>query len=129
MILVDTSIWVDLLSRRPKHRIAKADLARIATCPPVLQEVLQGVQDEAYFRKAREGFWALPCLGDPVTKEMFARAADLFRSGRKRGLTIRSSTDCLIAAIAIENRIPVWHQDRNFDSLAKFTELEIFGLT
>ncbi len=37
--------------------------------------------------------------------------------------TIRSSTDCLIAAIAIRNGVPVWHRDRDYDVIAKFTAL------
>jgi predicted nucleic acid-binding protein len=32
--------------------------------------------------------------------------------------------DCLIAAIAIEHRIPVWHRDRDFDAIARYTGLE-----
>jgi predicted nucleic acid-binding protein len=41
-------------------------------------------------------------------------------------VTIRSSIDCLIAAIAIENRVPVWHRDRDFSAIATYTALEIF---
>jgi predicted nucleic acid-binding protein len=49
----------------------------------------------------------------------------MYRSGRRRGLTIRSSADCLIAAIAIENRVPVWHKDRDFAAIATFTDLAV----
>jgi predicted nucleic acid-binding protein len=43
-------------------------------------------------------------------------------------MTIRSSADCLIAAIAIANSIPVWHRDRDFSAIAKFTALETSAL-
>jgi predicted nucleic acid-binding protein len=39
-------------------------------------------------------------------------------------MAIRSSADCLIAAIAIANGIPVWHRDRDFATIARFTLLE-----
>jgi predicted nucleic acid-binding protein len=32
--------------------------------------------------------------------------------------------DCLIAAIAIEHQVPVWHRDRDFTAIARFTALE-----
>jgi predicted nucleic acid-binding protein len=32
----------------------------------------------------------------------------------------------LIAAIAIENRVPVWHRDRDFNAIARYTALEVF---
>jgi predicted nucleic acid-binding protein len=48
-----------------------------------------------------------------------------FRLGRRKGCSIRSSTDCLIAAIAIDNQLPVWHRDRDFSAIAAFTSLEV----
>jgi hypothetical protein len=67
----------------------------------------------------------LPVLSDPLPKSLFLAASDIYRVGRDKGRTIRSSTDCLIAAIAIENRVPVWHRDRDFDAIATFTSLQI----
>ena len=42
-----------------------------------------------------------------------------------KGITIRSGIDCLIAAIAIENDVPVWHRDRDFVEIAKYTRLRV----
>jgi len=58
---------------------------------------------------------------------MFLEAAELFRQGRRRGYTIRSSVDCLIAAVAIHNRVPVWHQDRDFTAIARYTSLRTWS--
>jgi predicted nucleic acid-binding protein len=55
---------------------------------------------------------------------LYVAAADIYRQGRRRGLTIRSATDCLIAAIAIRNGVPIWHRDRDFEAIASFTALE-----
>jgi predicted nucleic acid-binding protein len=38
---------------------------------------------------------------------------------------MRSSVGCLIAAIAIDKGLLVWHRDRDFDSIAQYTPLEI----
>jgi predicted nucleic acid-binding protein len=75
----------------------------------------------------REAFLAVPVLSDPIPLELFLSAVDIYRQGRRRGLTIRSSVDCLIAAIAIENRVPVWHRDRDFAAIARYTALETFN--
>ena len=70
-------------------------------------------------------FLALPLLSDPLKSETFLRAAEIYRQGRRKGYTIRSSVDCLIAAIAIENRVPIWHRDRDFGAIARYTALEV----
>jgi hypothetical protein len=66
---------------------------------------------------------ALPVLSDPLPIALFESAAEIFRLGRAKGYTIRASTDCLIAAIAIENGVPVWHKDRDFEAIARYTSL------
>ncbi len=68
-------------------------------------------------------FDAFTCLADPLPKRRFAAAAEIYRSGRRRGYAMRSSVDCLIAAIAIEYEIPVWHKDRDYEAITGFTEL------
>lgn len=64
-------------------------------------------------------------LSDPLPRELFLAAAEICRLGRIKGYTIRSSADCLIAAIAIENRTPVWHSDRDYEAIAQYTDLQI----
>ena len=123
MILVDTSVWIELLNGRLGSKISERELLQFCTCGPVLQEVLQGVRNHPTEEHFRQIFLALPFLGDPLPSSMFMFAADIYRTGRRKAFTIRSSIDCLIAAIALENRVMVWHRDRDFDSIAKYTNL------
>ena len=122
--MVDTSIWIEFLAGRINAAAPEERLLQFVTCGPVVQEVLQGLRPGARSDAFREGFLVIPRVSDPVPLELYVEAADIYRQGRKRGLTIRSSTDCLIAAIAIRNRAPVWHRDRDFEAIAKFTALE-----
>ena len=124
MILVDTSIWIDLLAAKPWSVTREEDFLRFATCGPIAQEVLQGLRPGPQGDAFRAALSAMPVLSDPISLDLFLSAADIYAQGRRRGVTIRSSVDCLIAAIAIEYRIPVWHRDRDFDAIAKFTSLE-----
>lgn len=67
---------------------------------------------------------AFRCVGNPVSLEMYLEAAELFRLGRRKGYTIRAANDCLIATIAIREKLPLWHFDRDFESIARYTALE-----
>jgi len=124
MILVDTSIWIELLAGKPWPASRREDLSRFVTCGPIVQEVLQGLRPGPRSDAFQAALLAMPVLSDPIPLDLFVSAAEIYAQGRRRGVTIRSSVDCLIAAIAIEYRIPVWHRDRDFDAIAKFTTLD-----
>ena len=126
MILVDTSVWISLLHGRPKAGLGNEQLLNFVTCGPVIQEVLQGIRDDAWSNLFRNDFLAIPRLCDPMPAAVFLKAAQIYRQGRQRGYTIRSSVDCLIAAIAIENEVPVWHRDRDYSAIARFTSLRVY---
>jgi predicted nucleic acid-binding protein len=125
MILVDTSIWIELIAGR--IHVKEPDmLLRFRTCGPVLQEVFQGLHAGREGEAFKDSFLSIPRVCDPLTWELYSQAAKIYREGRRRGYTVRSSMDCLIAAIAIESAIPVWHQDRDFKHIARFTPLAVF---
>lgn len=105
--------------------VTEERLLQFVTCGPILQEVIQGLRPGAASQAFREALLALPVISDPLPARIYLAAGDIYRQGRRRGLTIRSSVDCLIAAIAIENRVPVWHRDRDFDAIARYTVLAL----
>jgi predicted nucleic acid-binding protein len=45
---------------------------------------------------------------------------------RKKGITIRSTIDCLIAQTALENDLILLHEDYDFDLMAKVIPLKFF---
>jgi predicted nucleic acid-binding protein len=125
MILVDTSVWVRFL--RQKAVLVPEELFLWVTCGPILQEVVQGLRDHPSAPAFRDALLALPRVADPVTLDTYLHAAEIYRLGRRKGYTIRSSIDCLLAAIAIENAVPIWHHDRDFEIIARYTSLEVFA--
>ena len=124
MILVDTSVWIQMLAGRPGYDMREEVLPLLVTCPPVLQEIVQGLRPGAESETFRRVILALPVLGDPLPLSTFLAAADIYRQGRRKGYTIRSSVDCLVAAIALEHKVPVWNRARDFAAIASFTALE-----
>jgi predicted nucleic acid-binding protein len=124
MILVDTSVWIEVFRRtRPFDLEAVVELGEVVTCLPVVQEVLQGFGEERAFRAARDAMLAIPCIESPIRDTVFLEAAALYRSARRAGLTIRSSVDCLIAACALRHDVEVMHRDRDFAAIAQIAAL------
>jgi len=122
VVLVDTSIWV-ADAARPGFIAQHTVLGEVATCPPVIQEVLQGTRSESYIA-VRKVLRAAQMIESPMPLEVFEEAADIYRTGRAIGFSIRSPFDCLIAAVAIRNAIEVLHSDRDFNTIARFTRLQ-----
>jgi predicted nucleic acid-binding protein len=125
VVLVDSSIWVEVFRKPARIRLEEViDLEEVVTCLPIVQEVLQGFRDQRAFVLARDAMLAFPTVESPLRTELFVEAADLYRSARRAGLTIRSGIDCLIAACALRHDLPVLHRDRDFDLLARVCNLE-----
>jgi predicted nucleic acid-binding protein len=124
MILVDTSIWIEVFRRkRPLDLESLVNLDEVVTCLPVLQEVLQGFRDERAFRIARDSMLTLPMVESPLTVDVFEDAVRAYRAARRLGVTLRSSLDCLIAVCALRNELEVLHRDRDYAALARVVPL------
>jgi predicted nucleic acid-binding protein len=124
VILVDSSVWIDALIDAKREPGATDRIGEAAVCGPILQEVLQGLDaGNPMSASFRNRFLALPRLSDPVSDELYVKAAEIYLQGRRRGFTIRAGADCLIAAIAIENEVILWHKDRDFDFISRYTPL------
>lgn len=121
MILVDTSVWIDWLRQgcRPATRLLDRfiDEDEVALTPVILQELLQGARGPAQLEKLRIHFLGLPMLMPTV--QTYSAAGELYARCRWTGITPRSPHDCLIARVALENGVPVLHDDRDFENLAR----------
>ena len=125
MILVDTSVWIAVFRRgEPLSLEDVVAFDEVVTCLPVIQEVLQGFRLEKALRTARDAMLSMPIVESPMEQSLFLEAADLYRAGRRRGLTIRSSVDCLIAACALRHDLPILHSDRDYHLLARICPLK-----
>ena len=94
MVLVDTTIWIDLLRGRAGapvlrlKRLLQAGEAAIASV--ILQELLQGASSPENFERLRKHFTALPPLEPKPRGATHAAAALLYARCRWRGFTPRS---------------------------------------
>lgn len=117
MVLVDSSVWIAYFNGIETRESALLDglLGRepVAIGDLILTEVLQGFRDDADYATAREllaGLTIFELLG----KVRAIRAAEHYRSLRKMGVTVRKTTDTIIATFCIEERLPLLYVDRDF---------------
>ncbi|WP_224746212.1 type II toxin-antitoxin system VapC family toxin [Mucilaginibacter glaciei] len=128
IVLIDTSVWINYLKKfdtlATGYLENQMEQMIIATCPTILQEVLQGVLIDSDYQSIKSYFDGLLILNnDPY--QLAVEAAQLYRSLRKNGVTIRKPNDCLIAAYAIKNNVPLLHEDRDFSHIAMHNNLRV----
>ncbi len=129
MILVDTSVWIDFLrgenspQRRMLHKLVE-DEEEISIAGIVLTEILQGIRADAEFRTIRDYFREIPVF-EPKGIDTYVEAARIYRVCRKNGKTIRSTVDCVIAAICLENDLFVLHKDRDYNIIQECAGLKV----
>ena len=127
MVLVDTSVWIDFFpARSGRHVEALEQLIvnkeDVCLCGVILTEILQGIRNDAEFKRTRELLENLIVL--PMRHSVFLRSADIYRSLRKQGITIRKPVDCMIASTAIEYNLPLLHNDRDFNPIEQHCRLK-----
>lgn len=128
-MIVDTSAWIELLrGRESAERVELQKLieeeAHILLTELIFAEVLQGVRDDGQFHALQSYFRLFPIL-KPAGLETYVKTAEIYRTCRRKGATIRSICDCLVAAIALENHVPIFHKDRDYTAISKHFPLRI----
>lgn len=128
-VLVDTSVWIDHLRgvETPATRILDGLFEKgedVAICGVVLTEILQGIPNDREYGMTLKAMEHLTFLS-MGTREVFVAAARIYRSLRKRGITVRKPIDCMIAAVAIASGASLLHNDRDFDPIASHCGLSV----
>lgn len=131
-VLVDTSAWVDFFNGHPSPQAdALARLIReeadVQTCGVVVAEVLQGIKRSKNLTEIEKHFREMEWL-TPREPETYLEAADLYRGLRERGLTIRSTIDCIIAKLAEENDALLLSKDRDLQIIVDSSLLDVHAL-
>ncbi|NTW37861.1 MAG: PIN domain nuclease [Syntrophobacteraceae bacterium] len=131
MTLVDTSVWIDFFAARNTPQVAILESLidereDLCLCGVVLTEVLQGIRDEKEYSRTESALAGLIFL--PMNRSTFLLAAETYRTLRSRGITIRNSVDCMIAAVCIENKAQLLHNDRDFDYIANTSDLLVISI-
>ena len=131
-VLVDSSAWVDFFNGHPSPQAeALARLIReeadVLTCGVVASEVLQGIRRSKSLTKIERHFLDMEWL-TPREPETYLEAANLYRQLRAKGVTIRSTIDCIIAKLAEENDALLLSKDRDLHLIVESQLLDLRSL-
>jgi predicted nucleic acid-binding protein len=127
MILVDTSVWIEIFKDRPgKARDHFRELVAdeiYGLCRFTQLELLQGAKDEREWRLLDEYLAEQYYL--EVNEQTWNKAARIYFDLRRKGITVTSPIDCCIAQIALDEKALLLHRDRNFELIAKVRPLAV----
>jgi len=127
-LIFDTSVWIDFFNDKNTDKVELLasyieNNDRLLLTPTIIQEILQGIREDKQYRKIKDILSYIEILELPQIAAAVG-AAELYRSLRKKGLTIRKSNDCLIAIYAIEFSIKLVYSDSDFDLISKHSNLK-----
>ena len=127
MILVDTSVWVEVL-RDKTGKTVQAFRERIGIencvfCRFTQLELLQGSKNKMEWKRLDDYLSTQFYL--EATEKTWREAARIYFELRRKGITLSSPVDCCIAQIAIESKVLLLHRDEDFERIARIRPLAI----
>ena len=129
MIVVDSNTWGDFFNGTSNPHVGRLDTALreeedLAVLPIIITEVLQGFRTEKGFRQAQRVLLRLPVIQPAV--DCHVRAARLFRSLRRIGVTVRGAVDCIIAQTCLDLEAELLSPDADFRRISRHTALRLW---
>ncbi len=125
MILVDTSVWVEVLKDKDGGIVQDfrdwVDGEVYALTRFTQLELLQGAKNEWEWRHLDEYLSTQYYL--EASDDTWTKAARIYFDLRRKGITLGSSIDCCIAQIAIESKVDLLHLDKDFERIASIRPL------
>jgi predicted nucleic acid-binding protein len=131
MIFADTSVLIDFLEGRETESGQRLKTVLQQGIPFginsfIYQEVLQGAKSEKEYRLLKKYLETQRFYHPKDPVESFAKAAKIYFDCRRKGVTIRSTIDCIIAQTAIEHDLFLLHNDSDYDAMASVIPLKIY---
>jgi predicted nucleic acid-binding protein len=128
LIVVDSTVWIDFLNGRNAAHVRRLrgllGVNEIIVGDLMLCEMLQGLDSEPEAREVERWlrrFDIVSMAGDRIA----VAAAANYRRLRAVGITVRKTIDLFIGTWCIENRVPLLHNDRDFDPMARHLGLVV----
>ena len=125
MILIDTSVWIEVFKDKKGTESARIqtwlDNREVVLTRFNQLELLQGCRDDKEWLLLSSYLECQTYI--EVNIQTWQAAARIYFDLRRRGLTVRSPIDCCIAQIALENHLLLLHNDNDFSVISKVRPL------
>jgi len=128
-VLVDTCIWSKALRRCTVYDDSLVTLTelidddRVAIIGAIRQEVLSGIKHDNQFERVQQGLKPFKDLA--LNQKDYVLAARLFNELRSKGIQ-GSNTDFLICAVAINHKLSILTDDRDFTHFSEHIPITLY---
>jgi len=131
MVIVDTSVWIDFLKGRETLQVQKleellSEETDIFITGFIVQEILTGIKEKKEREKVRSELEHFVLVNPSLNTHI--QAAEIFDGCKKKGFTIRSIIDCLIASLALEYDLTLLENDKDYTFISEVYPLKIFRM-
>ena len=125
-VLIDSSAWIHFFNGSSARHAAAVAAAiredRATVCGPILTEVLRGCRVAREHATVASAFHLLETF--PLTRADFVAAGVLGRKLAAKGVNAKT-VDLIIAHVAQRERVPLLHDDRDYERIAEHTRLRL----
>ena len=129
-MLVDTSILIPIFrdkSGTRRDRFRRFLRGRDFSISRFTQlELLQGCKSEAQW-EALNDYLEVQDYAE-LAPDSWSDAARMYYELKRKGLTVRSILDCCIAQIAIDRRVPLIHNDNDFEVISQIRKIRLYRI-
>ena len=122
----DTSVWIDYFNDIENESTKYLDLSlvegTVAIGDLIYLEILQGFRHDKDYRFTKSRLETLTQY-ELFGLGMVEKCAENYRSLRKKGITVRKTTDVIIATFCIEHSLPLLFLDKDFVPFVEYLRL------
>lgn len=123
MVLVDTSILINYIKGNKEGKTELLDRIITEKIPfginkYIYQELLQGARNNKEYELLKTYLSTQKFYDLKDSKSSYENAARIYLACKKKGITVRSTIDTIIAQCAIENKVKLLHNDKDFTLMA-----------
>jgi predicted nucleic acid-binding protein len=131
LVVVDTSVLIDFMKGTPNKKVnifktILQDNTQIAISILTYEEILRGSKNDKEMSKIDEYLSAFHIIFLPMDKLFFQHVSNIYRSLRKKGITIASIPDIMIALSTTKCEGKLLHNDNDYEAIQTvLTDLEL----
>lgn len=131
MILVDTSVLIGFFRGTKNKESRKFESVLQMKIPFgissfIFQEILQGADSDKEYHLLKNYLATQRFFNPTDSVESFAKAAKIYMDCREKGITIRSTIDCIVAVTALEHDLFLLHHDNDYVLMQKVVPLKFY---
>jgi len=133
-VLVDTSIWSlalrkNILNENENKKVNELKELikemRVEIIGPIRQEILSGIKNREIYEELKEKIGIFEDLINNQTD--YEKAAEIYNECRKNGIQ-GSHIDYLICAVAINNKLSIFTDDKDFINYKKIINIRLYEI-